>query len=233
MNLILLNNIEIQVTKKDIKNIHLSVMPPNGLVKISVPNGITDDAIIAFASSKLGWIKKQINNFRAQERESKRQFVSGESFYLFGKKYLSNVNLGAKNDIFLKNDRVIITFKKNMTEIQKSNFVEKWYRNNLKKTLNEQITKWSQKINLFPKSWQIKTMKTKWGSCTNDKQKLWFNLQLAKKPIECIEYVVLHELVHLKFKKHNDDFNNYLFTYMPNWKERKDELNSFVLDYIN
>ena len=92
MNLIIINNIEIQVTKKNIKNLHLSVMPPNGIVKISAPTEITDDAIIAFASSRLTWIKTQITNFRKQERESKREYVSGESFYLLGKSYLLNIN---------------------------------------------------------------------------------------------------------------------------------------------
>lgn len=232
MNLIILNNIEIQVTRKRIKNIHLSVMPPNGIVKISAPIEITDDALIAFASSKLSWIKEQISKFSNQERESKREYVSGESFYLFGKRYLLNINYGKRNNITLTNDRAILEIKNNLTEEQKTNYVSKWYRNQLKNKLSELIKIWSNKIKLFPDSWQIKDMKTKWGSCTKKSKKLWFNLQLAKKPIECIEYVVVHELIHLKHEKHNNDFKSILSTYMPNWQDRKNELNSFILDFI-
>lgn len=232
MNLIILNNIEIQVTRKRIKNIHLSVMPPNGIVKISAPIEITDDALIAFASSKLSWIKEQISKFSSQERESKREYVSGESFYLFGKRYLLNINYGKRNNIRLTNDRAILEIKNNLTEKQKTNYVSKWYRNQLKNKLSELIKIWSNKIKLLPDSWQIKDMKTKWGSCTKKSKKLWFNLQLAKKPIECIEYVVVHELIHLKHEKHNDNFKSMLSTYMSNWQDRKDKLNSFILDYI-
>lgn len=232
MNLIILNNIEIQITRKRIKNIHLSVMPPNGIVKISAPIEITDDALIAFASSKLSWIKEQISKFSSQERESKREYVSGESFYLFGKRYLLNINYGKRNNIRLTNDRAILEIKNNLTEEQKTNYVSKWYRNQLKNKLSELIKIWSNKIKLLPDSWQIKDMKTKWGSCTKKSKKLWFNLQLAKKPIECIEYVVVHELIHLKHEKHNDNFKSMLSTYMSNWQDRKDKLNSFILDYI-
>ncbi len=232
MSIIALNNIEIIVTRKHIKNIHLSVLPPNGLVKISAPIEITDDAILAFASSRLTWIRSQITNCKRQERESKREYVSGESFYLFGKRYLLNINKGRKNHLSVENDRAILTVKSGVTDEQKYRFVSLWYRKQLKDMLQKCIEVWSQKTSLFPDNWQIKEMKTKWGSCTKSKKKLWFNLQLVKKPIECIEYVVLHELIHLKYEKHNNDFTSMLTVYMPNWKERKGLLNSFILDFI-
>ena len=204
-----------------------------GIVAIvAAPIEITDDALIAFASSKLSWIKEQIAKFSNQERESKREYVSGESFYLFGKRYLLNINYGKRNNIALTNDRAILEIKNDLTEEQKTNYVSKWYRYQLKNKVSELIKIWSNKIKLFPDSWQIKDMKTKWGSCTKKSKKLWFNLQLAKKPIECIEYVVIHELIHLKHEKHNDAFKSMLSTYMPNWQDRKDKLNSFILDYI-
>lgn len=233
MNLIILNNIEIQVTKKKIKNLHLSVMPPNGSVKISAPIEVSDDAIIAFASSRLGWIKAQIATFENHERESKREYVSGESFYLFGRRYLLNVIHTNKNKMEIQNDRIILGLKKNTTNDQKINFVTNWYRNELKKELKKLLEIWQTRTRLIPESWQIKDMKTKWGSCTKNKGKLWFNLQLAKKPIDCIEYVVLHELIHLKVEKHNNEFKNLMQQYMPNWQERKSTLNNFILDYIN
>ncbi len=233
MNLIILNNIEIQVTKKKIKNLHLSVMPPNGSVKISAPIEVSDDAIIAFASSRLGWIKAQIATFENHERESKREYVSGESFYLFGRRYLLNVIHTNKNKIEIQNDRIILGLKKNTTNDQKINFVTNWYRNELRKELKKLLVIWQTRTRLIPESWQIKDMKTKWGSCTKNIGKLWFNLQLAKKPIECIEYVVLHELIHLKVEKHNNEFKNLMQQYMPDWQERKSTLNNFILDYIN
>lgn len=233
MNLIILNNIEIQVTKKKIKNLHLSVMPPNGSVKISAPIEVSDDAIIAFASSRLGWIKAQIATFENHERESKREYVSGESFYLFGRRYLLNVIHTNKNKMEIQNDRIILGLKKNTTNDQKINFVTNWYRNELRKELKKLLEIWQTRTRLIPESWQIKDMKTKWGSCTKNKGKLWFNLQLAKKPIDCIEYVVLHELIHLKVEKHNNEFKNLMQQYMPNWQERKSTLNNFILDYIN
>ena len=233
MNVIILNNIEIQVTKKKIKNLHLSVMPPNGSVKISAPIEVSDDAIIAFASSRLGWIKAQIATFENHERESKREYVSGESFYLFGRRYLLNVIHTNKNKMEIQNDRIILGLKKNTTNDQKINFVTNWYRNELRKELKKLLEIWQTRTRLIPESWQIKDMKTKWGSCTKNKGKLWFNLQLAKKPIDCIEYVVLHELIHLKVEKHNNEFKNLMQQYMPNWQERKSTLNNFILDYIN
>ncbi len=233
MNLIILNNIEIEVTKKKIKNLHLSVMPPNGTVKISAPLEVTDDAIIAFASSKLTWIKNQISIFRNHERESKREFVSGESFYLFGKRYLLNIEVSNKNKLEIINDRAKLYLRENISDEQRVHFVLNWYRKELRKCLASLIYNWQNKTNLVLSSWQIKDMKTKWGSCTKNKAKLWFNLQLVKKPIDCIEYVVLHELVHLRVEKHNNEFKSIMQLYMPDWQERKDALNNFILDYIN
>lgn len=232
MNLIILNNIEIQVTKKNIKNLHLSVMPPNGTVKISAPFEVSDDAIIAFASSRLNWIRAQIATFEKHERESKREYVSGESFYLFGKRYLLNTIQANKNNLEIQNDRIFLSLKKNKSNEQKINFVNNWYRIKLRVELKKLLAIWQEKTNLIPESWQIKDMKTKWGSCTKNKAKLWFNLQLVKKPIECIEYVVLHELIHLRVEKHNNEFKNLMHQYMPDWQERKNKLNNFILDYI-
>ena len=232
MNLIILNNIEIQVTKKNIKNLHLSVMPPNGTVKISAPLEVSDDAIIAFASSRLTWIRAQIATFEEHERESKREYVSGESFYLFGKRYLLNTVQANKNNLEIQNDRIFLSLKQNKSNEQKINFVNNWYRDKLRIEIKRLLATWQEKTNLIPESWQIKDMKTKWGSCTKNKAKLWFNLQLVKKPIECIEYVVLHELIHLRVEKHNNEFKNLMHQYMPDWQERKNRLNNFILDYI-
>lgn len=233
MNLIIINNIAIEVTKKDIKHIHLSVMPPNGKVKISAPLTVTDDALNAFASSKLSWIKEQLKKLDKQERESRREYITGESFFFLGRKYRISVIVDQSRNLEIKCDKVILTVKATDTLEQKEVFVKEWYRRELKSLLTEIIEKWSNKTNLHPSSWLIKDMKTKWGSCNLKTKNLLFTLQLAKKPVECIEYVVLHELCHLKIEKHNQEFTELLDSYMPNWRERKGNLNSFILDYIN
>jgi len=232
MDSIVINNFHIEVKKKDIKNIHLSVLPPNGKIKISAPLSVTDEALHAFASSRLSWIKEQLKKIDKQERESRREYVSGESFYLLGKRYLLNVIVGSQRDITIKSDRIILQTIEGDSEKQKSSFVDKWYRKRLKEVLEELIEKWSEKLNLRPTTWQIRNMKTKWGSCNSEKSNLLFALQLVKKPIDCIEYVVLHEICHLRHKKHNTDFLKILDDNMPNWRGRKDMLNSFILDYI-
>jgi hypothetical protein len=207
-------------------------MPPNGKVKISAPLTVTDDALHAFASSKLSWIKEQLKKMGKQERESEREYITGESFFLFGRKYRISIVIGEKRKIEIKGDKVIMTVKATDSLEQKELFVKEWYRGELKKVLTDLIEKWSSKTNLHPASWIIKDMKTKWGSCNSKTKHLLFTLQLAKKPIDCIEYVVLHELCHLKVEKHNADFTELLDSYMPNWRELKGKLNLFILDYI-
>lgn len=225
--------IPVEVNRKNIKNLHLSVLPPDGKVRVSSPIHLSDESISMFVRTKLSWIKKQQEKFIMQPRQSERQYVSGETLYVFGKQYFLRVEYSYKgNSLVLSGDTAILTVRKESTVKQRENYVNEWYRGVLKEKIALYLPKWEKATNLYCDSWQTKYMTTRWGTCNTDTKKIWFNLQLAKKPIECLEYVILHELAHLKEKTHNSDFVAILNAYMPNWREIKKKLNYSTLDFI-
>ena len=225
------SGIEIEVVKKDIKNMHLNVMPPSGKVRISAPYGTSDDAINLFAVKKIGWIKKQIENFKEQERQTERDFVSGESHYVWGRRYKLEVRHSNKaNNIEFKGNKMILTVREKSTPQQRENFVYEWYRAQLKAKLPALVNKWEEIIGVHASSVEVKNMRTRWGTCNPETKKILVNLQLAKKPVKCLEYIVIHELIHLLEKNHTNKFIDYMDTYMHDWRVIKDELNSFIMD---
>lgn len=227
-------NISIEVIKKDIKNMHLAVLPPDGRVRVSAPVTLSDDSIIMFVRTKLDWIRKQQERFRNQPRQSERQYVSGETVYIWGKQYFLQVEYSYKgNNLVLSGDKAILTVRKESTTQQRENFVNEWYRGILKAEIAKLLPKWEKLTGLYCSSWQTKYMTTKWGTCNTSTKKIWLNLQLAKKPIECLEYVILHELAHLRVRNHGPEFVAILDQYMPYWRERKQLLNSSTLDYMD
>lgn len=226
--------IPIEVNRKNIKNLHLSVLPPDGRVRVSSPMDLSDESVVMFVRTKLSWIKKQKEKFDMQPRQSERQYVSGETLYVFGKQYFLRVEYSYKgNSLVLSGNDAILTVRKESTIKQRENYVNEWYRKLLKEKIALYLPKWEKITGLYCDSWQTKYMTTRWGTCNINKKKLWFNLQLAKKPPECLEYIVLHELAHLKEKTHNKDFVAILDSYMPNWREIKQKLNSTILDYMS
>lgn len=228
-----ISNIPVEVIRKNIKNLHLSVLPPDGKVRVSSPMNLSDESISIFVRTKLSWIKEQQEKFQTQPRQSERQYISGETLYVFGKQYFLKVEYSYKcNSLILSGDTAVLTVRKESTVKQRENFVNEWYREMLKEKISAYLPKWQQTTGLICDSWQTKYMTTRWGTCNPTSKKLWFNLQLAKKPIECLEYVILHELAHLKVKNHNQEFIAILDEYMPNWKEIKQTLNSTTLDYF-
>ncbi|WP_455526801.1 M48 family metallopeptidase [Huintestinicola sp.] len=230
---ITVSNIPIEVNRKNIKNLHLSVLPPDGKVRVSSPMHLSDESIIMFVRTKLSWIRKQQNKFQNQSRQTERQYISGETMYVFGKQYFLRVEYSYKgNSLELSGNNAILTVRKESTSKQRENYVNEWYRGLLKEKIQVYLPKLEKITGLYCDSWQTKYMTTKWGTCNTNTKKLWFNLQLAKKPLECLEYVILHELAHLKVKNHDEDFVAILDEYMPNWKERKQILNSCALDYF-
>ena len=225
--------IPVEVNRKNIKNLHLSVLPPDGKVRVSSPIHLSDESISMFVRTKLSWIKKQQEKFNMQPRQTERQYVSGETLYVFGKQYFLYVEYSHKgNSLVLSGDDAILTVRKESTTKQRENFVNEWYRCLLKEKITLYLPKWQKATGLYCDSWQTKYMTTRWGTCNVEKRKLWFNLQLAKKSPECLEYVILHELAHLKEKTHNKDFVAILDSYMPNWRTIKNKLNSTILDYL-
>lgn len=227
----IVSNVEIDVIKKNIKNMHLSVLPPLGKVRISAPMNASDEQIRLFAVSKIGWIKKQIEKYEKQPRQTEREYVSGESHYLWGRRYKLEVRFSnRKNNIETKGNRLFLTVREDSTEQQREKVMNEWYRNEMKRKIPLLIEKWESMIGVKAHSWGIKIMKTRWGTCNTKEKRLWFNLQLAKKPAGCLEYVVVHELVHLLEKNHNSAFIAYMDKFLPDWRVTKDELNSFIMD---
>jgi len=223
--------IEVRVNRKDIKNMHLYVKPPNGTVSVSAPLEMSDEAIERFVRTKTRWLKAQQAKFSEQLRQTERKYVSGETLYLWGKQYFLQVNYGNKNSLELIDNKAILTVRKKSTARHRDNFVREWYREELKAKITYLLPKWEKATGLKCSSWQTKYMRTKWGSCNITEQKIWFNLKLAKKPIECLEYIILHELVHIRVKNHNADFVALMDKHMPFWREIKKKLNGQILDF--
>lgn len=231
---IVISGIPIDIQKKNIKNMHLQIKPPDGHVVISTPLSMDDKAIEVYARTNLSWIKKQIEKFQQQPRSAKRQYVSGETMYIWGKQYyLSFVPDAQKNSFEIQGDKVILSMREDSTVKQRENYVREQYRSLLKVEIERLLPKWEQITALHCESWQTKYMVTRWGTCNTEKKKLWFNLQLAQKPIECLEYVILHELIHLRERTHNSTFIAYMDMYMKNWRAVRKELNDSRLDYYD
>lgn len=230
---VVVSNISVEVIRKNIKNMHLAVLPPDGRVRVSAPTQLTDEAITMFVRTKLGWIKKQQEKFQQQPRQSERQYVSGETLYVWGKQYFLQVEYSYKgNALTLSGDKAILTVRKESSPKQRGSFVNEWYRSLLKQEVAKYLPKWEKTTGLYCDSWQSKYMTTKWGTCNPTSKKIWLNIQLAKKPIECLEYVILHELAHLKVHNHGPEFTAILDQYMPYWRDHKRRLNDSTLDYL-
>jgi hypothetical protein len=224
------SNIEVEVNKKNIKNMHLSVLPPHGKVRVSAPLNTKDEAIQLFIITKTSWIKKQIEKFEKQLRQTEREYVSGESHYVWGRRYRLEIRHNRANNVEIKGNKLILTVRETSTTQHRENVMTEWYRDQLKEKLPALVAKWEEIIGVRAESVRVKNMLTRWGTCNTKAQRIWINLQLAKKPIECLEYVVVHELVHLLEKNHSSIFIEYMDKYLPTWRVTKDELNSFIMD---
>ena len=222
--------IEVRVDKKKIKNLHLYVKPPYGVVSVSAPLDMSDIIIEHFVRTKISWLKIQIAKYSEQLRQADRQFVSGETLYIWGKQYFLQVEFSSKKSFILKGNIAKLTVLKESTIEQRDKFVREWYREQLTTEVKRLLPKWEAATGLKCDSWQTKYMTSKWGSCNIEDRKIWFNLQLSKKPFECLEYIILHELIHLRVKDHNIEFTTMMDKYMPLWREIKKRLNMQILD---
>ena len=232
-NRITISNIPIDVFRKDVKNLHLSVHPPTGRVRISAPTDTKEDAIRLFAISKISWIKKHQKGFESQERQTVREYVTGESHYYQGKRYLLDVIYAERPARVEINRKKIITLfiPANSSLAYRKKVMTNWYRNNLKNEIPDLVEKWEKIIGVEVNECRVRKMKTKWGSCNVEAGRIWINLELIKKPQHCLEYIIVHEMVHFLEHHHNDSFISLLGELMPNWRSYKDELNQFPLAY--
>ncbi|WP_223292792.1 M48 family metallopeptidase [Breznakiella homolactica] len=223
--------IEVRIDKKKIKNMHLYVKPPDGMVSVSAPLDMSDEAIERFVRTKVSWIKAQQAKFAGQLRQTQRQYISGETLYLWGKQYFLQVDYGKRYSLTLTGNTAIFTVREGSTAGQRDNFVREWYREKLKAEIMRLMPKWERITGLKCDFWQTKYMTNKWGTCNITNRKIWFNLQLAKKTTDCLEYIILHELIHLQVKNHNAEFLALMDKYMPHWRAAKKKLNDQILDY--
>lgn len=221
-----LNGLAVNVTQKSIKNLHLSVYPSDGSVRISAPHSMSLDTIRIFVISKLDWIKKQQQKFQSQQREVPRDYIESESHYLWGKRYLLTIiehNHPPKLTISHKYLRLYI--RPETSGVRRRTIMYEWYRQQLKDQLPDMIAKYQKLMGVEVKEFGVKRMKTRWGSCNTTAQRIWLNLELAKKPLECLEYVVVHEMTHLLEPTHNNYFVSLMDRFMPKWRFYQDELN--------
>ena len=220
-----LNDIVVDVTLKKIKNIHLSVYP-NGQVKVSAPLRMNQETIRVFLISKLAWIKQKQTKFEHQQRETPRDCIDRESHYVWGKRYLLKViEQDARPRIVLTHSEMVLHVRPKTSHEQRNAIIEAWHREELKRAIPPLIEKWQAIMGVQVKKFFVQKMKTRWGSCNYTMKNVRFNSELAKKPPECLEYVVVHELVHLLEPSHNARFHSLMSQFMPHWKLIKAELN--------
>ena len=233
MNPLIIGSLEIEVVRKDIKNLHLGVYPPEGRVRIAAPLRVNDEAVRLFAISKLSWIKRQQAKFEKQRRQSERDYVSGESHYFKGRRYLLNVvyQQSAPKVVVRNKTHIDLYVREGSDRERREQVLLRWYRRQLKKELPELIAKWQDIIGVEVQNWGIRLMKTKWGTCNVEAGRIWLNLELVKKPPRCLEYIVVHELVHLLERHHNERFVAYMDEYLPQWRACRDELNEGILGH--
>ncbi|WP_264558996.1 M48 family metallopeptidase [Flavobacterium sp. N2270] len=228
METLTISNLTIDIVRKDIKNMHLAVYPPNGRIRLSAPEKTDSEMMRLFAISKIGWIKKHIKNFAAQPRETAREFITGESHYFQGKRFLLKViEQEVSPKVEIKGTKNIVLYvKPNTSTDKKGKILKEWHREQMKIQVPEIIAKWEKVIGVQSNDCVIKQMKTKWGSCNIEAKRIWLNLELSKKPVICLEYIIVHELVHLLERNHNDKFVAYMNQFMPKWRMHRDELNA-------
>lgn len=225
-----IGNFEVSITKKKIKNIYLSVNPPNGIIKISAPEMFNEDAIRSFALTKLEWIKRKHFQILNQLRESKRSIVSGESYYVWGKRYLIKlIDKKEKPYIKVKNKTLSFFICSSKDFKNKQKVLENFLRNELRKKSEKILLKWERQLNVSFEKINIRRMKTKWGSCDVKNKIITLNTELIHKPLKMLEYIIVHELIHLIEPKHNNNFFKILSQVLPDWKITKIKLNKLPL----
>jgi predicted metal-dependent hydrolase len=232
---IIVNDLVVDVVRKNIKNLHLGVYPPAGRVRVAAPLRVNDEAVRLFTISRLAWIKRQQAKFEGQERQSAREFVSGESHYYQGNRYLLNVMYHQGSpEVSLRNNKTMDLFVRTGSDTSvRERVLTTWYRRRLKEEIAPLMAKWEGIIGVKVAEWGVKQMKTKWGTCTIEVRRIWLNLELIKKPVHCLEYIIVHEMMHLLERHHNERFIGYMNRFMPLWQYYREELNREPLGHVS
>lgn len=227
------SGLAVDVVRKDIKNLHLGVYPPMGRVRVAAPLRVSDEAVRLAVISRLSWIKRQKIKFTKQARQSAREYVSGESHYFQGRRYrLKVIYQNDKPRVIIRNKSIIDLYVQEGSELaQRQKVLLTWYRQQLKELIPALVEHWEPIIGVKVASWHIKHMKTKWGTCNIEAQRIWLNLELAKKSVQCLEYIIVHEIVHLLERHHNDHFIELMNKFLPQWRLHREELNHSPLGH--
>ena len=224
---IALGAIEAEVVFKDIRNVHLTVLPPNGRVRISAPAHMALDTVRVFALSRLTWIKSQRKSMSQQEREPSREYLERESHYVWGRRYLLKlVETDGAPPVTLRHRTLALAAKQGSDPTAREAALSRWYRDQVRERAGPLIAAWSRTLGLDAPRLHVQHMKTKWGSCSPARRSIRLNTELAKKPPACLEYIVVHELVHLLEPTHNERFRALMRTFLPEWEDRRRELNA-------
>lgn len=222
----------VELVRKPIKNLHIGVYPPAGRVRVAAPPAVSEDAVRVAVVTRLGWIKQKQREFAGQARQSERRYVSGETHFVFGKPLRLLVRSSAGNRCIIQqdaSDRLRMTLPKGSKTDQRAKWMAAWYRRQLKEKAAPRILKWSERLDVPAPQWGIKLMRTKWGTCNPDKGSIWINLDLAKKPLTALDYVILHEMAHFVSPRHDDVFVSVLDRNMPGWRQVRADLNALPL----
>jgi len=220
------SGVPVEIVRKDIKNLHLAVYPPDGRVRVAVPLRITDETVRLTVISRLGWIRRQQDAMAQQERQSEREMVTGESHFFRGRRYRLNViEQDAPPSVSIRSGKTMeLSVRPGSDRQKREQVLQDWYRQLLREQIPELLSKWQPVIGVEVAFCGIRRMKTKWGTCNIDERRVWLNLELVKKPPICTEYILVHEMVHLLERLHNDRFQAYMDGFMPQWRLHREEL---------
>lgn len=223
----LVAGISVDVQRKDIKNLHVGVYPPAGRVRVAAPLRLDDEAVRLAVISRLGWIRRQQAAFTQQDRQSQREFVSGESHYFRGRRYrLEVIERPGPLSVSIRSNTVLsMEVPPGLDADKRAELLDRWYRNQLRAATPGLLDKWLPKLEVPAPEVRIRRLKTLWGSCNAEARRIWLNLELIKKPPTCLEFIMVHELAHLIERHHNDHFLAIMDRAMPTWRAARDELN--------
>lgn len=222
--------IDVDVIYKDIKNLHIGVYPPMGRVRVAAPQRLDDDQVRLAVIQRLPWIKRQQAQLQAVPRQSEREMVTGESHYVWGvRRRLKVVERPGRAHIEVDGDRLALYTPTEHSAEERRNCLDRWYRDQLRRAIPDLVASWEAELDVSVPKWTIRRMKTKWGSCNRETQHLWFNVELAKKHPDCLEYIVVHEMTHYFERNHGERFTTLMDKHLPDWRSRREQLNGSPL----
>ncbi|MDX2206067.1 MAG: SprT family zinc-dependent metalloprotease [Gemmatimonadales bacterium] len=219
--------IAVEVVRKEIKHLHVGVYPPHGRVRVAAPLRLEDEAVRLAVVSRLAWIRRHQVGFEQQDRQSQREMVTGESHYFLGRRYLLDVTEGTRRPSvsLVDNTTMWLQVRPGANREEREAVLQRWYRRQLREQLGGLVARWEPRVGRTVAALRIRRMKTRWGSCNADARRIWLNLELVKKPVVCLEYILVHEMVHLIERQHTDQFQRLMDQLMPTWRICRDELN--------